>query len=389
MASMRWLTVLSVLVFLAGCSGGDQVAGGGAADSAGAQGRPDSMAQNARPQRPPVPVAVAAAEVGPIASYYRATASLEAEKQADVLARVEGVVTAVVAEEGDVVAEGDVLLRIEDRQYRYRVEQAQARTAQLRAAFERLEEMRKEQLATDAEFETARADLASAEADEGLARLELSYAHVTAPVSGVVTQRLVDEGQNLTAGTPVYTLVDVHPLLARVHVPSREFRALEVDQQVELVLDSTGQRLAGRIKLISPVIDPASGTIKVTVEVPEYPAGTRPGDFAEVRIVTELRPDALLVPRTAVVTEKGEAAVFVVVEGESVTAERRLVEVGFTDDDRAQLLSGVTVGERVVVKGQRSLKHGQNVRVLDGPGAEPATADSAGRGGRGGAKRGA
>jgi hypothetical protein len=63
--------------------------------------------------------------------------------------------------------------------------------------------------------------------------------------------------------------------------------------------------------------------------------------------------------------------------------------VGFTDDDRAQLLSGVTVGERVVVKGQRSLKHGQNVRVLDGPGAEPATADSAGRGGRGGAKRGA
>jgi membrane fusion protein, multidrug efflux system len=163
----------------------------------------------------------------------------------------------------------------------------------------------------------------------------------------------------------VFSVASLQPLLARVHVPAREFRQLQVDQHVQLVLDSSRDVLGGRIALISPVIDPASGTIKVTVEVPRYPAGTRPGDFAEVRIVTELRADAVLVPRIAVVTEKGESAVFVVQEGDEPRAERRLVEVGFTEDDRAQILAGVAAGERVVVKGQRSLQDGQLLKILE------------------------
>ena len=360
---MRIVPLFCVFAVLVGCGGDGESTSAGARPGTGGPGHGGSA-------RPPVPVAVDEATVGSIASYYRATASLEAEKSAEVLARAAGLVAEVLAEEGDRVPAGGALLRIRNGEYGYRLEQAEARTAQLRAAFERLEQMRVEELASEAEYESARADLASAEADEGLARLNLSYTTVTAPFAGVVTQRLVDPGENVSLGTAVYTLVDVDPLLARVHVPSREFRQLQLDQAVQLRLDSTRAQLTGRIKLISPVIDPASGTIKVTVEVSDYPAGTRPGDFAEVRIVTELRPAALLVPRTAVVTEKGETVVYVAVGVEKVKAERRLVEVGFTDEDRAEILSGVTAGERLVVKGQRSLKDGQPLHILEGPGAE-------------------
>ena len=350
------------LALLPGCGGGDDASPGNGHAGGPPHGRPGGD----KPAEQAIPVAVASATTGSIASYYDATATLEAEKQAEVLARITGVVAEIVAEEGDMVRAGDPLLRVDNDEYRLRVEQAAATTANLRARFERFEAMMAEDLASDEEFQAAKSDLASAEADEGLARLTFSYTTVAAPFSGRVTSRLVDAGQNLSVGTPLFVMADFDPLLARVHVPSREFNQLKRDQAVQLVLDSTGDRLEGRIKLISPVIDPASGTIKLTIEVPEYPATTRPGDFAQVRIVTEMRNGAVLVPRGAVLTDKGETVVYTTVDGEDgLTAERRIVETGFADDDHTQVLSGLATGEQVVVKGQRSLKHGSPLKVLE------------------------
>jgi membrane fusion protein (multidrug efflux system) len=214
------------------------------------------------------------------------------------------------------------------------------------------------------EYENAKNELKSAEAAEEIARLNLSYTNVVAPFSGRVVSRLVDVGQNVSAGTSLFVISDFDPLLAVVQVPSKEFKRLQVDQRVELTLDSNKQRLHGRIKLVSPVIDPTSGTIKVTVEIHEYPAGTRPGDFAEVSIVTERRADTVLVPKIAVFTDRGEHVVFVAADS---TAERRVVSPGFEDDANTEILQGMTAGEKVVVKGQRSLKHGAAVKVLEEP----------------------
>jgi membrane fusion protein (multidrug efflux system) len=350
---------------LAVCGG----TGCGTGESQGQQPPGGHAGPGQRPAEQPIPVAVTRANTGSIASYYKATATLEAEKEAQVLVRVSGIVQDIPAEEGDLIEEGQVLLRISNDEYRFRLEQAEAAAANMRARFDRLSQMMEEQLATEEEFQAARSDLASAEADEGLARLNLSYTSVRAPFTGRVAERLVDVGQNVSIGDPVFRMADFTPLLARVHVPSREFKKLKPDQAVDLVLDSTGARLSGRITLISPVIDPASGTIKITVEVPTYPAGTRPGDFAQVQIVTERRDGTVLVPRTAVLTDKGETVVYAVADGDPVTAERRVVTIGFTDDDNAEILSGLAAGETVVTKGQRSLKHGAPLKILEGPGS--------------------
>ncbi len=347
---------LLLAMALLGCSGeADQPVNGGHGKGAGPGGQ--------RHQQPPVPVAVARATTGTIASHYAATATLAADKEAEILARVAGVAGTLRCEEGDLVKQGSILLHIDNQEYALRLDQAEANTANLTARHTRLQGMLVKELVSAEDFEQVKADLKSAHAEEGLARLTLSYTRVTAPFAGRIVSRLVDVGQNVSVGTPLFILADFDPLLARVHVPSREFKQLKVDQTVELVLDSTSERLAGRIKLVSPTIDPTSGTIKITVEIKDYPAHTRPGDFAEVRIVTERRTDTTLVPKTAVVTDRGDQVVYVAADS---TAERRVVEVGFEDDLHAEILSGITAGEELVIKGQRTLKHGSRIKVIEG-----------------------
>jgi len=346
------------------------IAGYGCKDGeeANARNKSDSTA-DARGRRgwkfsqPPAPVAVARAHRGRISTYYTATTTLEAEKEAEIVARVSGVIESISCEEGDVVKKGDELLRVDNAEYRLKLSEAEAKSATLQDKYDRMKDMWKSNLVSEEEFNSVKNELKGARATEELARLNLSYTRVTAPFSGHIVQRLVDVGQNVNVGTALFVIADFDPLLAKVHVPSKEFKKLKPDQPVELILDSSEARLEGRIKLVSPIIDPESGTIKVTIEIPEYPEFTRPGDFAEVKIVTETRDGSLLVPKKAVFTDRGERVVFVASDR---TAERRVVDVGFEDDLNAEILSGVSDGELVVVKGQRSLRNGAPIKILEG-----------------------
>ncbi len=356
---------LVLALALVGCKGGED-------EPVARPGRPGSRrpggpeaAQGGPGGRPPLPTAAVAVELvqrGDISTYYSATASLDPNKEADVLARVNGIIKSLAAEEGDRVAEGQVLIEIEDAEYRHRVTQAEVELHQQRLQLERSEKMLAQGLVSAEDADAARSQMKAAEASWELATLELSYTRVQAPFKGRVVARSVDQGRTVSNGTVLFTLADLSRLLARVHVPAREFRNIQTDQPVQLVVDSTGDRLEGHILLVSPVVDSTSGTIKVTVEINEFPSSTRPGDFAEVSIVTDRHDDVLIVPRIAVLRDHEERVVYIV-DGD--TAVRRVVEIGFEDDRFTEVLAGLGEGESVVVQGQRSLADGQKISILE------------------------
>ncbi len=313
-------------------------------------------------EKRPVPVSAETATEGDISSYYKTNATLEVDKEADIVSRVSGLVKTIAVEEGDEVEAGGVLLEIENDEYEHRVSLSSARVKNLKSKMDRLKALT-DDLVSAQERETAESEYDTALADLELSRLNLSYTTVRAPFAGRVVLRMVDPGQKVGSDTPVFHLSDFRSLLAKVYVPSKEFKNLKMEQDVNLVLDSSKEVMKGRIKLISPIIDPATGTIKLTVEISDYPANTRPGDFAEVQVITDTHPGVVLVPRFSVITDHHEQVVFIVTEDN--TAERRPVEIGYTDDNYAEVTSGIKVGERVIVKGQRRLENGTILKILD------------------------
>jgi membrane fusion protein (multidrug efflux system) len=348
------------------------LAAGAGALLVGGCGKTESSPQGAPGAGPPrgdarpVPVAVAPVGLGAVASYYTATASIEAAGRAEVLARTTGVVREILVEEGDRVPAGAPLVVLEDDEARLRVQQADANALTARSEHERKATMRDAGLLSAEEFEAVENNLRVRESELDLAELELDYTRVTAPFAGRVVGRLVDLGTHVSPGTALFELMDDDPLLARVHVPARRMGFVKPGQEIDIHLDSAGLDVRGVVTLVSPVVDPATGTVKVTAEIRRRPDGVRPGDFAQVRIVTERREGATVVPSRAIVEDQGQKVVYVVADS---TAARRPVEAGLVEGDVTEILSGLEPGERICVKGQRDLRDGAPVEILEGPGS--------------------
>ncbi len=341
--------------------------------SSDADAGPEGEENNA----PVIPVEAVSARRGRIEAFYSATASLEADGEAAVVPRVAGRITAIEVEEGDAVAAGDVLARIDDERLRLELSRAEADLKRLRQDLGRQREMHERNMISTGAFERLQYEFEAQEAAVELARLELSYTAIEAPIAGVVSERMIKVGNMVSTVDPVFRVTAMDPLEATLHVPERELARLSAGLRAVMHADALpGERFVGVIDRISPVIDADSGTFRVTVELRDPSGRLRPGMFGRFDIVYDRRESAVLVPVEAVMREDGEDSVFVV---DSDEAHRRSVEVGYRNNGDYEIVSGIEPGETVVITGQASLRSGARVQVLGGdalvPGSDQAVAD--------------
>jgi membrane fusion protein (multidrug efflux system) len=327
-----------------------------------------------------VPVETALVVRGPISASLSFNSTLETEAIVDIFPQTGGQVEALLVEEGRVVKEGDPLLKIEDRELRVDVDESANNYEHLKQGFARLEDLFKRNLVNKQEYDDNVFQVEQARLRLERAKLRLSYATVRAPFDGVISAREAQVGARVGTGTKLFSMVKLDEIVARVFVPGK-YLANVADNQPAVVTSEflPGRTFTGWVKRMSPVIDPKSGTFKVTVGVKsDKPTELPPGLFVNVRIVTDTRPAAVLVPKRAVVYEGGERFIYTVANDR---ATKRKLTAGYEDPDTIEALSGVDVGMAVIVLGQNGLRDGSMVRAINPspmtaaqPKADPAAA---------------
>lgn len=310
-----------------------------------------------------IPVQVEAVRLGGVTAAYEGTATLEAEQEATVVARTSGVLLELKVEAGDTVQRGDVLARLDSDRHRLEVAQAKAQLDRLKSDYERMKELHAKELVSSDQFEQVRSEYESQRATFEMARLELSYTDIKAPIGGVISERLVKAGNWIQDQQPLFEIADFRPLEAVLHVPQRELSLLEAGFPVSVHTDALpGQHFEGHVDRISPVVNPDTGTFDVTVELPNEDGALKPGLFVRARIVYDTRQDVPLIPRASLLTEDGEDSVFVVEEG---VAKKRELVTGYDDGQDVEVKSGLEPGQNVVTIGQGSLRDGTPVEVIE------------------------
>lgn len=309
-----------------------------------------------------IPVEMASAQRGAISAYYSTTATLEAEEEAMVVAKVRGVVQELNVEEGDYIRTGQVMAQLEDEQLDIEAARAKATMDRLFNEFQRNKELYDRKLISAEQFENSKFEYESQKAAYELARLKVEYSQIKAPISGVVSQRMIKVGNMVNTDEEVFKITDFDPLLAVLHVPEHEMNKLRKGQEAVINVDAVqGHTFTGKVLRISPVVNPETGTFKVTITIKDESRQLKPGMFGRVRIVYDTRDNALMIPKEAVMNEDGSSSVYVI---NDKLVFRRTIQTGYVNGANIEVTNGLQDGDSVVTIGQNSLQDSALVQVV-------------------------
>ena len=231
------------------------------------------------------------------------------------------------------------------------VDDAQVAQAQARSQYDTAQEHLKGLMSVgkQEQLKGAAAQAEAAKAHYQGAEAQVNYSEIRSPITGVITERAVWEGEMASTGAPLLTVMDVSRIVARANIPQEQAAYLKIGNPATITAPGEADAIPGKVIVVSPAVDPASTTIQVWVQAANPGERLRPGASVRVSIVAETLKNAIVVPPAALLPNaEGETIAMVVAD--SVAHERK-VEVGVREPDKVQILSGVKPGEQVITLG--------------------------------------
>ena len=357
----------------------------GSADPAAAGPGPGMMGQRAS-----MLVETAAAQPRLFDSKLEAVGELQPHAAVDVMSRISGRLKEVRVQRGDPVSKGDLLAVVDDEDLRQQISRAEAAIAIARAGVsreqatydnlviqvERYQALHSEQLisnqdlqniesqlrASKAQLELAKAQVQQADASLSELKVQQDQTRVYSPLTGFVGTRYLDPGALVSASVPIVRVLDVSQVKTIVPVTERMINKVHVGMQAEISVDGApGQEYGGRVKRISPFLDPDTRSADVEIEIANNRKDLKPGMFARVIIAAGAPTKALAIPRDALLTRGDEKGVFLLTSEQ--TTEYRRIEIGRIQGNFVEVLDGLGEGTQVVTSGAQKLNEGDKVRI--------------------------
>ena len=240
--------------------------------------------------------------------------TLEPEKQVDIAAKASGIVLNILAEEGDYIESGTPLAKLDDDEALLALREAKLKKENAERVYKSSLDNFKENIISKEEFEDKRFQLEIATVELERKQLEYEYTTIESPVDGVIVERNIEEGYNIEKGQMVFKIADFDPILARIYIPEKDIHRVVERQMVRVISEFLPDiEFMGKVKMVSPVVDPESGTVKVTIEMEDLLGGAlKPGMFVSVFTIVDQHQDALLIPKKALILEAEADEVFIV-----------------------------------------------------------------------------
>ena len=422
------LWALALLALAVACGGGgERGRGGGRGGPGGPRGEKSEKTAPGPERR--LLIDATAVESGTVADHLITSGTLESEAQADITPETTGVVSRVLVEEGDPIRKGQLLAVIRNPSLDAGAERASLELDKARAAVSEAERLHETGAISERDLRDARDALAIAESTHREASSSAGFTRIESPIDGTLAVRELRVGEVAGGAGRAFQVVDLTRLRVIVQLPERDLPRIAPGQTAMLTGAYDDEaRAEGRIERVSPVVDPQSGTVRVTISVDPDQTALRPGQFVKVRVEVDRHDDVLTIPRRALLYQDGEPIAWLVTEGEAPdpseaetegdersepglleqlstvlggdddaedgdgdadkptkdpwagiprrVAKKARLEIGFTDPDRVEVISGLSLGDSVVTVGNATLREDALLRLPDDP--MPATDDDEG-----------